>query len=87
MEMVNEHIQLAIKFLHDKKLLWCSQNGEIIFHGQWNQQLIIYHPKTKKFVTVADMPTDSKNAMALTCLDSLYFPGLNVKEEVTVPRL
>ncbi|KAG5613756.1 hypothetical protein H5410_013580 [Solanum commersonii] len=78
---------ICIKFVQDKKLLWCSENGEIIFHGQWNQQLIIYYPKRKQFVTVADISKDSMNTMALTCLDSSYFPGLNVKEEVTVPRL
>ncbi|XP_049394864.1 putative F-box protein At4g29970 [Solanum stenotomum] len=79
--------EICIKFVQDKKLLWCSENGEIIFHGQWNQQLIIYYPKRKQFVTVADMSKDSMYATALTCLDSSYFPGLNVKEEVTVPRL
>ncbi|XP_049361181.1 F-box protein At5g49610-like [Solanum verrucosum] len=78
---------ICIKFVQDRKLLWCSKNGEIIFHGQWNQQLIIYYPKRKQFVTVADMSKDSMYATALTCLDSSYFPGLNVKEEVTVPRL
>ncbi|XP_060200583.1 F-box/kelch-repeat protein At3g23880-like [Lycium barbarum] len=67
---------ICIRFVQDRKLLWRGKNGEILFYGQWNQQLCIYYPKTKQFVTVhsvADISEDSKNAMALICLDSSYF--------------
>lgn len=71
---------VCIKFLHDRTLLWCRENGEILFYGLWNQQLFIYYPKKEQFVTVADMSKDSKNVMAIACLDSSYFPGVDAKE-------
>ncbi|KAM3306879.1 hypothetical protein P3S67_013750 [Capsicum chacoense] len=65
---------ICIKFVQDGKLLWWSENGEILFYRQWNQQVFIYYPKRKQFVEVASISKDSKTSMLLTCLDSSYFP-------------
>lgn len=51
----------CMKFVHDRKLLWCSENDGILFHDRF--------------------------PMPLMCLDSLYFPGLNIKEEATSQNL
>lgn len=66
---------ICIPFLCNMKLLWCSENGEIFFHGQSMNQLVIYHPKQKQFVTVSlpDMSRDFKSPLPSICLDSFYF--------------
>ncbi|OIT27763.1 PREDICTED: F-box protein CPR30-like [Nicotiana attenuata] len=53
--------KICILFVRIMKLLWCSENGEIFFHGQSMNQPVIYYPKQKQFVTVSlpDMSRDS----------------------------
>ncbi|MCD7464551.1 hypothetical protein HAX54_052977 [Datura stramonium] len=67
------------RFVRDMKLLYCTENGEVVFQENDTSQIFMYNHKRQQFVRVYDKKVSP--LIASICLDSLYFSTPNVKRK------
>ncbi|XP_070037839.1 F-box/kelch-repeat protein At3g23880-like [Nicotiana tomentosiformis] len=70
-------------FVKHSELLYCTGNGEIVFKGPNKYHFSIYNPKQQRFVTKVCTSNNFEYEYppVTICLDSLYFPRLDVMNE------